>query len=496
MTEKSDNFHRNLRDEAFITEDYCNISGTDGEDSKSSMFLRLGRSRKREKRDCYLKLHLPDSTNTQKIASMKLCLYQYYVDVGASSNDDFSLSFSNDSVTLVQNFRLLNSGEGKECIPIKSEFIGDLSKSDGVTLKANVSGHKKERYFLSSEWTSSSKGIKEPNSNLTYHPHWIIEFEDDPVISPSPSAANFPVNAPSVGITGEPSIVEPPKVNADRNKNSNNGIYITMIIGIVMFAFVAFLSIIYCSIMFVRRRKAEIERKMILRTFVNEDEICHTGKHSFNSMNTSSNKAGSGNSGRSLKWIENVQLDDGGGDGTICDKIDEKIDNAAFPDIEKPYFSSGLNAITPRQKNTGGLHQFFEPFSNEASVTTSFSEEQNRDDKLRNHQKHQESIQSMRERMSANNVTQMRSLSNSMIQSNSNNDSYPSLISSYTSSGEEESSHEQNVKNINSGWCFSQSCRSRSDTVAYPTNQSTAVSSSTIYSSDESSVTEPTFESR
>ena len=135
--------------ETFITEDYCSVvsqSGTDGDDF-TSMFLRLGRSRKKEKRQCYLKLNLPDLTNSLKIASMKLCLYQYYVDAGASSNDDFSLSFSNGSDQLEQNFRLLDSDKGKKCIPIKTNYINDLIKSSGVTLKANVSGHRKERYF-------------------------------------------------------------------------------------------------------------------------------------------------------------------------------------------------------------------------------------------------------------------------------------------------------------------------------------------------------------
>ena len=74
----------------FISQDTCKV--VNGEDSISnagqSMFLRVGRSRKDELRKCFLGIPLPDLSSVE-VTDMKLCMYQYYTDVGASSADEF-----------------------------------------------------------------------------------------------------------------------------------------------------------------------------------------------------------------------------------------------------------------------------------------------------------------------------------------------------------------------------------------------------------------------
>ena len=76
----------------FVTQDLCKvISGTESTtDPGQFMFIRLGRARNKDLRECYLDVAFP-TLNNEEVASIKLCMYQYYTDVKASPSDKFSM---------------------------------------------------------------------------------------------------------------------------------------------------------------------------------------------------------------------------------------------------------------------------------------------------------------------------------------------------------------------------------------------------------------------
>ncbi len=456
----------------FIHDDASIINSVDEPGSTTSNpgqlnFLRVGLSRKYEERRCLLKIDLPDLTDLV-IDEIQLCMYQYYTDIGASSSDRFSLrTFSqnwseNDSTfpeegdVIAENFRFSSTEEGKECISIQKPYFDTFLGGNGVILTADTSGNRKERYFMSSEYTSAVKNIYEPGTDSTYHPHWKIslkEFAELPTAAPDPSSG-----------TPADSTLETDRIGSNQNNISPNTNRTTIMIGILLF--VTFCALLLGLILFVRRNKGA-DRERIFRTFLSEDGISRRGKYSFNSVN-SSNKAEPGNSGRSLKWIENVQLDDGGGDMTVCNKIDERIDSAViFPPVEKSVqkpverpkkmTTRKRSAPTPKQKNPGIPFDHTEKVPNNyrsrnipqqyrqknyqgtrlnEMKSTDIRKKRNNTSQRANQQ---ESIERMRERINARKMALLRShMQTNDSNSGSNNEySYPSLISSYPSSDDE-----------------------------------------------------------
>jgi hypothetical protein len=459
-----------------------------------------------------MEFNAPDNTDLE-IASLSLCMYQYFTDTEASLLDEFSLIFSvmsfngflneqfdsSNSISLPQNFSYSINNEGKQCIDINQMYIDDIQKYKGVIIKS-FDKQQKERYFLSSEWTSNSNSVLEGASDSTYHPHWVVSFKNKqelPTPFPSSLIPILPGEGTSQQTAGNPNHIP-----------NNGGFYSLVFIGAAVLSFLVFFGLLIGSVMILRRRRADSERDKILRTFIDDDEMWQTGKHSFNSINSSNQTS----SGRSLNWIENVKLDTGG-DGSICNKIDMKIDNAVFPTHDQ---STRSSVATPKQKNSG--------FSNERLLLTTRSQSaesahhfnnrggyrsSGRSDEWQKNRMDDERMRVTRERARAKNMELLKSHVRSRESDGGDlySEFYPSLISSYPSSGEEESVQqdveiqencciEEVINECNAtkkdAKCFLENnFETASGFETYPTNQST-----TILFSDDGSESQPTYASR
>ncbi len=460
VNSNTNNRVRRLEEEKiiFIAQDLCKV--TNGEEGSTNnagqfQFLRVGQSRNNELRKCFLDVVLPEMSNVE-VVDIKLCLYQYFSDSDASFNDQFSLhafdeNWNEDTDfsptygdTVADDFTFSSSKEGKQCIGINASKYDTLRKSTGVIFKGKSVEEKKERYFLSSEWTSHSNNVTEGVQSKKFHPHWVITtktIEEYPTAFPS-SMINSVVVSPPLDI--------PPGDSDDdiflETGTSYKLIFIT--------ASVAFCCLTLVMIILIQRKKADRRHERMLRTFVTQEDLDRRGKFSFNSLN-SSNKAGSGNSGTSFKWIENVKLDNAGGDQTICNNIDQKIDHAAFPSsIEKP---NGLlqrqSTATPKKRNptmpfdylgNNTMRKGIQRTPQSTKIHPSLDQTYNEVQQIRNVRKIDEdydSIKRMKDRIKARqNLPQVQSqLNRHDLNSNkgSYDYSYPSLFSSSDEDKEE-----------------------------------------------------------
>jgi hypothetical protein len=468
--------HRTLNDDeiiSFITDDVCVIPNAPINQSRNpaeSPLLQVGRSGNNELRKCYFKLDLPDLSEVE-VTSIQLCIYQYFAR-SASSQEDFifqyfnsinwdenSSFYPNPVSGLTKRYTISSTSEGKKCVYFGGEHLDQLQESLGVIFKAVYnSPANTDRYFYSSEWTSNAMEVTEPASSTEFHPHWVINTRERTEATSFPSPASF-----STLITGESP--ESPINNSEPTGEpvDSKGMNSVMMIGI---AATVGLCIIAMSIIFIRRKKNS-KQSRILRTFITEEDISRKDKYSFNSMN-SSYKADSGYSGNSFRWIENVKLDDGGGDRTVCNKIDQKIDNAVFPTIQKeptsqikpksqgkPTFSSRLrsstptriiNAVTPKLKNSVLPQDNVERGSTKKGSNSNSNNNNNStrnvsfDDSQQKKARNDSANDKFRDRIKARKRRFLKygNESNSILES-SMDDTYPSLISSYPSSGDEES---------------------------------------------------------
>lgn len=179
------------------------------------------------------------------IENIELCLFQYYKMDSASNWDGFEIyaiveDWDRENLTwnnqpALRKNRIASSSftdsEGKQCLKVDKSKYGTIRKWHGVMLKGNQNlfdGH--ERYFYSSRYTASTKGVSEEARHDIYHPHWVIESYEElhnippispsspptpnPKVSPAPIAAqtknppfaptNIPTHAPTNAPTNAP----------------------------------------------------------------------------------------------------------------------------------------------------------------------------------------------------------------------------------------------------------------------------------------------------
>ena len=268
----------------FVTKDTY-IDGKSGQTVDSNAhFLRIGRGS-----DDTITQTLIENYDHQQlqqghsVTSLKLCLYQYFAHANAAAIDPFQINLINEEwdmgITADTKPQIgeqiatiyFSETEGKQCFRFDSSQAEKIVNSHGIIISGGESSVEKERYLLSSEWTSRSLNVLTPANSEEYHPHWVVTSEFDPASrTPSISPSS---NPNTTNASGQTIPKDPPPLNNQSSDDDNSFLeqvykspYLPLILACFTCTFIIIAGLLYL------RRKIIVDKKNKIHEFDPKNE--------------------------------------------------------------------------------------------------------------------------------------------------------------------------------------------------------------------------------